>query len=206
MDIIILGLLMMSRFTIYEIRKNIEVSFSFISSNSMGSIQASIKKLSQKGFITCHEFVENSVNKKLYEITAPGKAYFFENISTPMRYKEKNMELGKFFFLGFTDTAAQLQLLDAYIEELEKERKTLLTIQKGIGNKSFDDNYLKLLQKNGAADEILRPHNGKTANEMLLEIAHFQYGTLELSLAKIDFEITWFKDFKGNLMKKGSDS
>ena len=91
MDIIILGLLMIQNFTIYEMKKVIEKNFGNISSNSIGSMQAAVKKLLSNNMICFSEYVENSVNKKIYEITNEGKKYFLSSISTPMRYKEKNM-------------------------------------------------------------------------------------------------------------------
>lgn len=43
MDKIILGLLMLKKLTIYELRSIIEMNFTSMCSNSMGSIQAAIK-------------------------------------------------------------------------------------------------------------------------------------------------------------------
>ena len=72
MDIIILGLLMIQNCTIYEMKKVIEKNFGNISSSSIGSMQAAVKKLLSKNMICFNEHVENSVNKKVYEITHEG--------------------------------------------------------------------------------------------------------------------------------------
>lgn len=65
MDIIILGLLMIQNCTIYEMKKVIETNFTNISSSSIGSIQAAVKKLLSKNMICFSEYVEDSVNKKV---------------------------------------------------------------------------------------------------------------------------------------------
>lgn len=101
-------------------RKAIETNLTNISSNSVESIQAAIKKLLGNNLICFNKYVENSVNKKVYIITTEGKAYFYANISQPMRYKEKSMELGKFFFMGFVNKSNRLALIESYIFELKK--------------------------------------------------------------------------------------
>ena len=52
MDKLILGLLMIKHFTVYEIRQVMRQNFSYMCSDSLGSIQAALKKLSQQGAVT----------------------------------------------------------------------------------------------------------------------------------------------------------
>lgn len=202
MDTTILGLLMLKNWTIYELRKQIEISFTSVSSNSMGSIQAAIKKLLEKGYISYTEHVEKSVNKKVYHITATGKKQFFANISKPMKYKEKNVELNKFYFMGFLGTDTQIQLLDGYIAELQQERQMLQEIQMRVEKETFDENDLHSLQNLGAQPEIWNPENGNTALEMIRQISTYQYATLYFSLEKIEFEINWFEKFRKSLLER----
>lgn len=192
MDIIILGLLMIKASTIYEMRKVIETNLTNISSSSVGSIQAAIKKLLDSNLIFFNEYVENSVNKKVYMITADGRSYFQASISQPMRYKEKSMELAKFLFMGFVDKDKRSALIESYIIELKNGLNKLEQVKSATGALcSFDDNYLSELKNNGAAEEL-------TPTD-LQEIAFFQCAMLELSIAKIKFEIEWFQDFSKNI-------
>lgn len=201
MDIIILGLLMMGNWTIYEMRKSIETNFTSISSNSMGSIQATIKKLLEKELIKYTEYVEHSVNKKKYAITKAGKETFKFRVSEPIHYKEKNMELVKFFFLGFVDKTKQIEQINNYIVELQEELEILKNITKVKEKTNFDENYLNELIQCGAETEVISPQHGKTGLDNIYEIASFQYATLELSIAKIEFEINWFIDFRNKIEK-----
>lgn len=195
METIVLGLLMIQNSTIYEMRKAIETNLMIVSSNSMGSIQAAVKKLQEKGMIEFNEFVENSVNKKSYQITAIGKSYFFESISKPMLYKEKNMEISKFFFMGFAEKTKQVELIDAYISELKSQLDALMKLNSNLQPRyNFSADYIHLIHAKGGADEI-------TA-ETVGEIALFQYATLDLGIAKIQFEIEWFENFKQNLLQE----
>lgn len=199
MDIIVLGLLMMQKCTIYELRKLIEIRFSLISSNSMGSIQAAIKKLSDKGLVIFSESVENGVNRKIYEITDAGKTYFYDGVSSPMLYKEKNMELCKFFFMGFIDKDKRHELIVAYVAELKKELAALEAVNTAIAPRHTPtEDELAALHNKGAANEITEANVG--------DITIFQYATLDLSIAKIQFEIQWFQDFEQKLaVEKGND-
>ena len=97
MDKLILGLLMMQRLTIYELRIIIKRYFQSMCSDSIGSIRAAVNKLLDAGMVTYTEFVERSVNKKQYSITDKGREEFaawaqsLANVALP-----DNMELGKF--------------------------------------------------------------------------------------------------------------
>lgn len=193
MDIIILGLLMLQNCTMYEMKKVIETNFTNISSSSIGSMQAAVKKLLSKNMISFSEYVEDSVNKKVYKITDEGKKYFSSSISEPMIYKEKNMELSKFFFMGFAQKSKRLELIEAYIAELKKELATLEQIKSATGTQpEFDEDYLSMLKQKGAV-EI------QTVSDMQ-EIAFYQLAMLDLSIDKIKFEIQWFENFKKKLL------
>ncbi len=193
MDIIILGLLMIQNCTIYEMKKIIEKNFGNISSSSIGSMQAAVKKLLSKDMICFSEYVENSVNKKVYEITHEGKEHFLSAISEPMLYKEKNMELSKFFFMGFASKSKRLELVAAYVSELQKELIRLEQIKAAAEiQPQFDEDYLSILKEKGAT-EIQSVTD-------VQEIAFYQLAMLNLSIDKIKFEIQWFEDFKQKLL------
>ena len=193
MDIIILGLLMIQNCTIYEMKKIIEKNFGNISSSSIGSMQAAVKKLLSKDMICFSEYVENSVNKKVYEITHEGKEHFLSAISEPMLYKEKNMELSKFFFMGFASKSKRLELVAAYVSELQKELIRLEQIKAAAEiQPQFDEDYLSILKEKGAT-EIQSVTD-------VQEIAFYQFAMLNLSIDKIKFEIQWFEDFKQKLL------
>ncbi len=198
MDIIILGLLMIKNCTIYEMRKTIETVFTSISSNSMGSIQASIKKLLHKKMIIFDEFVENSVNKKVYCITDIGKSYFFSEIQIPMKHKEKNMELNKLFFMGFVPKDKRIELIEAYITELLEERKWLEQIQTTVQETNTMEDHLDNIN----IQKIVTAKDSKDLLLQLQDIAQFQYATLSLSIEKVDFEIQWFEQFKKKLQQR----
>ncbi|MEG0736170.1 MAG: hypothetical protein RR441_04840, partial [Longicatena sp.] len=56
---------------------------------------------------------------------------------------------------------------------------------------SFDDAYLSTLKENGAMEDFTLTN--------VQEIAFFQCAMLDLSIAKIKFEINWFQDFIKNM-------
>lgn len=199
MDTIILGFLMIQASTIYELRQSIKNSLSTVSSDSTGSIQAALKKLLSKNMITFKERVDSGVNKKVYYITDTGKEYFQKKISQPMLYKEKNMELSKFFFMGFTDKTKRDELLANYIKELEDELVSLEKLSGRIEPRfQFDENTINELKERGGAIEFMTLESAK-------DIAHFQYATLDLGIEKAKFEIRWFKQFRKLLASEVSD-
>lgn len=200
MDIILLGLLMLRKCTVYEMRKYIDMCFSSISSNSMGSIQASIKKLLASNMILFNEYVENSVNKKVYEITDAGKAHFYATISSPMQYKDKNMELSKLFFMGFTEKENWDSLIDAYINVLKEEQAALESIRTNIDNNPvIDEAYVDGFKRNSS----IQFEDYPDPVEYVKGIGFFQIATLKLSIDKLVFEIEWFERLKDTMKKEG---
>ena len=95
-----------------------------------------------------------------------------------MLYKEKNMELSKFFFMGFTDKDKRSEMLADYIQVLEDELASLEQINAASSPRySFDEPFLQSLK----------------------ELAQFQYAMLDLGIEKAKFEIEWFKKFRERL-------
>lgn len=195
MDILILGILMLNKCTIYEMRKQIDLNFTAMSSSSMGSIQAAVKKLLQNGMAIFNEYVENGVNKKVYEITDAGKEYFRAGISKPMAYKEKSMELIKFFFMGFADKDKRLDLIEAYIAELGNSLAFLEQVKRTVDSlPEINADYLLSLRDSGITSELT------VADAQ--DIAFFQAAMLDLSITKIKAEIEWFQNFKKRMGAK----
>jgi len=131
MDNIILGLLILRSRTIYQLHERIAEGLNLMYSNSMGSIQAALKKLSKCGYIEYEEIIENGKYKKIYFITDSGKEHFFDWVNTPMSMQNnKNPELAKLYFMGFSDREHRTELLIRYIAELKKQYHILEAIYK----------------------------------------------------------------------------
>jgi DNA-binding PadR family transcriptional regulator len=196
MEIIILGLLIIKECTIYELRKIIDIKLASMSSNSMGSIQAAVKKLLGNDMLAYSEFVENSVNKKVYKATEKGKVYFLDSISKPMRYREKNMELGKLYFMGFAPGSIRADLISAYISQLKEERakyEELLILTQN--RDAAVENYMEYLDAAGSKDSFKKMLDSESLEDGIRDIALFQYATLDFSIEKLEFEIHWFEQF-----------
>ena len=135
MEHIILSLLLLKGMTIYEMRTYIQQNLSTVCSDSLGSIQIAIRKLLDKEYVDVQEYIDNNMLKKRYRVTEKGVIYFKEWIGTPMNIqKMKNMEEGKFFFLGMASKEKRIAFLRDYIESLSAEYDKLCQIQQFIDN------------------------------------------------------------------------
>jgi len=200
MELIILGLVLIKKCTIYELKKAIATNLSSMSSNSSGSIQAAVKKLLTEKMIAYTEFVENSVNKKVYEVTENGRAHFFASVSKPMLHKEKNMEHAKFFFIRFAPATERIGLIDAYIAELKKGKADFERIRDNSpDNETVVTGYLQYLEATDSEESFRTMLGLNSAADGVRDIAAFQFASLELAIAKVDFEINWFEQFKVGL-------
>jgi len=132
MDNMILGLLLFGSRTIYQLRERINQGLNLMYSSSMGSIQAAIKKLLSNGYIRCEGATGNR-NRKFYTITDSGRAHFMEWVNAPMSVLNcRNPDLGKLYFMGFSQTGSRAEILESYLGQLEKQYAALdLICQEG---------------------------------------------------------------------------
>ena len=170
MDHIILGLLLLSSRTIYQLHARIDQGLNLIYSSSMGSIQAAIKKLLNHGYIRYEELTENGKHKKLYSITESGKQEFFRWVSSPIGVQSsKNPELAKLYFMGFSPQENREKQLQECIVHLKEQYDALKAI--------CDE-----------ADHISVP-------DQLREIFYYQLAAAQYGRDFMKFNIEWYQKF-----------
>lgn len=204
MEMIILGMLMFKRFTIYEMRNYIHTNLRAMCSDSVGSIQATIKKLLANEMIIYNEYVENSVNKKLYEITDLGRQRFSELVQKPMAAgKMKNMELSKLYFMGLVPKTERIPLIDAYIKELQEELNHMHGIEyavKQIGSEK--EKYVAAIKSDlKYAEDMMRYSGHSSLTDSINDIIEFTLCTLEYGLRITEFELSWYIELRERMMK-----
>lgn len=201
MDKIILGLLMIKPLTIYELRNIIELYFTSMCSNSMGSIQAAIKKLLEQEMVVFEELVEHSVNKKYYMLTDQGRACFLEWVQTAMLPgKMKDMELSKLFFMGFVPAQKRLDLIETHLAVLKDELEQLESIQRQ-DETARKLEYLAYLENNAAQTHQLLSATGQSdIRHGTDDIVNFELLTLKFGIDRIRFEIEWFEKLRNQLV------
>lgn len=201
MDKIILGILMLQRMTAYEIKNVIKLSYKSICSDSLGSIQAALKKLFDLEMVTFEEVVENGVNKKRYAITELGQAELLEWLKIPIdNSKTRNIELAKIIFLGYSQREQQELMIDKVILSLEEEYESLLESKKSIDVTSELSQLESYLNKDEQYRErFLSLCKDEGIPEKIKEISKFSYATLDYGIELLKFNIKWFKKLKKNL-------
>mgnify|MGYP000931241385 FL=1 len=201
MDKLILGLLMIKYFTVYEIRQVMRQNFSSMCSDSLGSIQAALKKLSQQGAVTYSEYVEKGKMKKEYAITASGRILFLEWLKTPIDMsKNKNMDLGKFLFMGYIPKKEQLHMLDLTIEGLEVEVQEFEAVKDAIRYTEEQEKVKAYLEQNShLATELIETSQAADLAESISQIGYFEMKTLEFGLDSARFQLDWFTKLRQQL-------
>ena len=198
MDKIILGILMLHRMTAYELRNFIKNNFKSMYSDSLGSIQAALKKLFELEMVTFEELVEKGVNKKRYSITETGREALIEWIKIPINTsKTKNYDFGKLFFMGYVSKKDQKTLIDKIILSLEEEYEALKKLKESIDVEEESEeieNYL--LTDIEYKERIKNLDKGKELIENIREISKFTLATLDYGIDVTAFNIEWFKKLK----------
>ena len=198
MDKIILGILMLRRMTSYEIRNIIKNNFKSMCSDSLGSIQAALKKLSELKMVTYEELVEKGVNKKRYAITDTGQEALIEWIKIPIdTSKTKNLDFGKLLFMGYVSKNDQKKLIDKIILSLEREYTELKKLKESIVAEEEIASIENYLFTDIEYEERIRKLNkGNDISENIKEISKFTLATLEYGIDITAFNIEWFKKLK----------
>ena len=198
MDKIILGILMLRRMTAYELRNTIRDNFKSMCSDSLGRIQAAIKKLLSLKMVTFEELVEKGVNKKRYAITDAGEKILMEWIKIPIDIsKTKNIDAGKLLFMGYISKSEQKNLINKIILSLEEEYTALKNLKESINFESERleiENYL--LTDTEYQKRIKNLNKKNNISENIKEISKFTLASLDYGIDAVDFNIRWFKKLK----------
>ncbi len=184
MDNIILGLLMLSSRTIYQLRSRIKKGLDLMYSSSTGSIQAALKKLLNDGLIEYSEIKDNGRDKKEYYITDEGKRVFNEWINSPIEnISIKSPELTKVYFMGFSEPEKRFEIIEKYISVLRDKH-----------------NALELLCSE--AEETVNSEKYKNADRMVQDIIFYQFSTARYGRDITGFIIEWYINMLEEMREK----
>lgn len=201
MDKIILGILMLHRMTAYEMKNVIKNSFKSMCSDSLGSIQAALKRLFEREMVTFEEVVENGVNKKRYAITEAGQKELLEWLKIPIdTSKTRNADLAKLLFMGYVSKKEQEILIDKIILSLEEEYRSLLQLRESIdihGEQSQLEEDLNLDKQ--YRERMNSLYNKSKLSNKIKEISKFTLATLDYGIDTTEFNIEWFKRLRKKL-------
>ena len=197
MEHIILSLLLLKGMTIYEMRTYIQQNLSTICSDSLGSIQTAIKKLLDKGYIDVEEYIDNNMFKKQYSITEKGACHFKEWIGTPMNIKKmKNMEEGKFFFLGMASKEKRVAFIRDYVESLNNEYDNLCQIEQFVNHTKdsvIETNVIRISKESLLAERLLSVSEESDLKHVISNIYDYQMYMLEYGLTRLREDIVFYE-------------
>mgnify|MGYP000910032089 FL=1 len=201
MDKIILGILMLHRMTAYEMKNVIKNSFKSMCSDSLGSIQAALKRLFEREMVTFEEVVENGVNKKRYAITEAGQKELLEWLKIPIdTSKTRNADLAKLLFMGYVSKKEQEILIDKIILSLEEEYRSLLQLRESIDIHGEQSQLEEDLNRDKQYRERMNSlYNKSKLSNKIKEISKFTLATLDYGIDTTEFNIEWFKRLRKKL-------
>lgn len=172
MEYLILGLLILSPMTGYELQQFMKKNLALICSHSAGSVQTALSKLEKSGKVKADETLDGRRRKKVFTITEDGRIAFSDWVAQPMQAgKVKNMELSRMFFAGLAKPEERLASIRDYIRQMEDTKSVLCAIRD-----RFDDVSKYELPLGMDWPQILR----------------FQGYTLKYGIAAAEFEIGWY--------------
>lgn len=182
MEYLILGLLMLSPMTGYDLQQFIKKNLALICSHSAGSVQTALAKLEKEGKVTTCESAQGKRRKKIFSITDTGRTAFSSWVAQPMQAdKVKNMELSRLFFAGLAKPEERLAAIRDYIRQMEETRGVLCAIEEQV--RCMDP---KALPPGSDWAQVLR----------------FQRYTIQYGIDAAEFEIGWYSRLLYELEEK----
>ena len=124
---VLLGFLMKSGMTGYDLRKAFSMSFSFFSGISYGSIYPSLKKMESRGLISKRvELGEGAPNRNVYTITEAGKKAFLDALKSPFVPEQpKRAFLMRLFFFSHLSAEDREQIALVQLDSVKRLRGDL---------------------------------------------------------------------------------
>lgn len=125
---IVLGILMRSPQTGYDITQMFQTSFAFFFDSSSGMVYPVLRKLEKEGKVT-KEVVpqDGKPDKNLYTITQKGKEEFTEYLSSPVERQIKKSDfLARLMFGDYMEPDQLREIIEDYVRK-EKEETELLS-------------------------------------------------------------------------------
>lgn len=197
MDKIILGILLLRRMTAYEIRNVIKNNFKSMCSDSLGSIQAALKKLLELNMVCFEELVEKGVNKKRYSITDIGQKALIDWIKVPLNTsKTKNMDFAKLLFMGYVPKENRKYLINQIIVSLEKDYAALKSVKESINVEDERAALKNYLLTDKEYQKRIKALHKKNISESIEDIGTFTMAALDYGIDIAAFNIEWFKKLK----------
>lgn len=197
MEHIILSLLLLKTMTIYEMRAYIQQNLSTVCSDSLGSLQTALKKLLEKKYIEVCEYTENNMLKKQYSITYAGVIHYKEWIGSPMNtQKMKNMEEGKFFFLGMASKNKRIKFIESYLDSLKIEYEKLIFIQSAVNDAKdsvIEVNVNRIIEDKNLTNNLLDIAEEDNLEKVIHNIYRYQIYMLEYGIQKLTDDIKFYK-------------
>ena len=124
---VLLGFLMNTSMTGYDLKKAFSISFSFFSGLSYGSIYPALKKMENHGLVSKRtEIQDGAPNRKVYTITDAGRVAFLDSLSSPLILEQpKSPLLMKLFFFAHLSPEERHTIADNYMKSIEELRGQL---------------------------------------------------------------------------------
>lgn len=160
---VILGILMESPMSGYDLKKVAEQTIGMFFKMSYGSLYPTLKALTKSGEITEQETL-NSKNKKIYTLTDQGKASFVNWLAEPLQSNKKEYMV-KIFFYDYLD---------------QETRHTNLRVYQA-------QTYKKMMEMKGLQDIV----NEELASIPNKEDYYYRVSTMYYGLQFYEMELAW---------------
>jgi DNA-binding PadR family transcriptional regulator len=155
---VILGILMESSTSGYDIKQKFETLFSYFYNASYGTIYPTLSRMEKDGLITKESLVqEGKPNKHLYTITEEGKAAFFRYLVSDIQEVENKSDfMLRLFFGEWAEPELVVHWLESGIRKAEQTAAKLTAEQERWKSKMSPTQLLCLQLGIGNQENVIR--------------------------------------------------
>lgn len=136
-EYIILGFLLDRELSGYDIKQEVGLSTANFYDASFGSIYPALRRLEAAGRVAASETVRGGRFKKVYRITAAGRARVMAWLEEPPVLQPSRYEfLAKLFFYGYLPREKAIELLDRFAELLTERRASFTALEPRVAGRA----------------------------------------------------------------------
>lgn len=155
---VILGLLTEGPMSGYDIKKIIDIRFSFFWNESYGQLYPMLKALTEEKLITAEKNSEGRT-KVTYAITTEGRSALAEWLQTPAEKETVRFELLlKMYFSGEVSAAVIKNHVQAFMDAHQKQLAMLNMFQKELSVIADEDNHQDVLRVIDFGQKVYRAY------------------------------------------------
>lgn len=169
---VILGFLILTNQSLYDLIKSFQSGVSLFYSASSGSIKRALDGLLANGLIEIASVEDGARGKKIYRVTEAGRRDFHRWMTADLTLANAESEmLSRLYFMGLVDPSRHDQVLGPIVVRLKAELAQLSSLHERLARQEIPERFQEVVDHQRRTLDY-----GIASHRFTLDWLHDQYG------------------------------